>query len=307
MSPSWSRFSSNISRRGERAIGVCVPRSYGRIPFLSRSTLCSFVFSLLLPNCILYALYTTYPPRAYFDRRALQRFVDFCHVAAVPIVWQGLPKQTTSPTAQALGDDVDPLHPQSARPRNKDFRCDKCVNMSQPGGLFKGNGTPSAGPQAPPIVELARFLGQALSVSYGFFSRTTVAIVLSLIAPVTLLYYPLTYLFAPVIVLAQVLIDLLVFTPYAIVLSVARNVYPIYVFVGATCLCALGVGYFARALSAGITRTFFTPLPQEKTDELPEELPSPVEPRSEKSMLKASGLPKPRVKKRVSIKEERTR
>ena len=94
----------------------------------------------------------------------------------------------------------------------------------------------------------------------------------SLAALITLLYYPLNYLFAPVIILAQVLFDLLVFTPYAIVLSVARDVYPIYVFVGATCLCALGVGYFARALSTVITRTFFTPRPQEK---LPEELLPP--------------------------------
>ena len=96
--------------------------------------------------------------------------------------------------------------------------------MSQPGGLFTGNCTPPAGPQAPPIVELARFLGQALSVStlLRLLFRTTgiVTLILSIIVPATFLYYPFTHLLAPIIVLAQVLFDLPVFMLHAIVLSV---------------------------------------------------------------------------------------
>ena len=99
--------------------------------------------------------------------------------------------------------------------------------MSEP------TGTVSQATSSPPIVEIARFVGQALQKSYGLASRIAITIVRSLIAPITLLYHPVSYLLAPVTVLAQVLLDLFVFTPYAIALSVVRNVYPLYVFVGA--------------------------------------------------------------------------
>ena len=82
---------------------------------------------------------------------------------------------------------------------------------------------------SPPIVDFARLVGHFVAASYGIVSRTTVAVALTLLAPISLLYGPIAYLLAPVIVLSQVLLDVFLFTPYAIITSVARNVYPIYV------------------------------------------------------------------------------
>ncbi|KAH9945231.1 uncharacterized protein BXZ73DRAFT_38500 [Epithele typhae] len=167
---------------------------------------------------------------------------------------------------------------------------------SQPALLPKpDSGTVAASSPSPPIVELARFLAHLFTVSYRFFSQTTLTLVLSIFAPLTLIYSPISYLLAPVFVFLRVLLDLFIFTPYAIAASIARNVYPIYVFVGTALLCAICVGLVARAISSSIQHVLFAP---------PEQPVSPNEAKSEKSSLKTSA-PKPRVKKRVSIKKER--
>ncbi|GJE96207.1 hypothetical protein PsYK624_124010 [Phanerochaete sordida] len=57
---------------------------------------------------------------------------------------------------------------------------------------------------------------------------------------------PLLYILAPVIVLARILLEVLVLAPYYLITGVAREVYPLYVFVGAACLWAAFVGLCAR-------------------------------------------------------------
>ncbi|KAI0694660.1 hypothetical protein C8T65DRAFT_51696 [Cerioporus squamosus] len=79
---------------------------------------------------------------------------------------------------------------------------------------------------SPPILDFARLVGHFLAASYALVSRTTVTLALSLLAPISLLYSPIAYLLAPVFVLARVLLNVFVLTPYAIITSVARNVYP---------------------------------------------------------------------------------
>ena len=165
----------------------------------------------------------------------------------------------------------------------------------------------AAAASSPPIVEIARFLSGALTASLGVLSRTAVAIIFSLSAPISLLLTPAFYLLSPVFVLVQVLLDVFVFTPYAIVAAVARNVYPIYVLVGVATICALGLGFTARIVSTFILRALFAPRPKPKVvvQELKPErdAPPPPEP-TEKRALRTSA-PRTRVRKRVSIKEER--
>lgn len=187
--------------------------------------------------------------------------------------------------------------------------------------LQKGNAASLASLNAtsPPIVALARILGHFLSTSYALLSRTTLTVALALLAPLSVLYNPISYLLAPVFVLASVLLDVLVFTPYAVFVAVARSVYPLYVFVGSAVLCALLVGFLARALSAGITRALFgTPnSPTEAEDDKEEDMRgrkgsgprgAPVRAESrEKSALRTPGTSKTRLRKRVSIQEERSR
>ncbi|KAI9066323.1 hypothetical protein FKP32DRAFT_1610196 [Trametes sanguinea] len=157
---------------------------------------------------------------------------------------------------------------------------------------------PAASPTStsPPIVELARVAGHAVSLSFSYLSRGLSLITRSLLVPLPLLYNPVLYLLGPVIVLSQVLLDVFVFTPYGLVAALARNVYPIYVFVGAALICAALVGYLARMISVGLTYAIFASRspsvskPQETARDLP---------------YLRDATPKTRIRKRVSIKEER--
>ncbi|OSC99884.1 hypothetical protein PYCCODRAFT_1460490 [Trametes coccinea BRFM310] len=158
---------------------------------------------------------------------------------------------------------------------------------------------PAASPAStsPPIVELARVAGHAVSLSLSYLSRGLSVLARSLLVPLPLLYTPLLYLLGPVIAFAQVLLDIFVFAPYAIVAFVARNVYPIYVFVGAALICAALVGYLARMISVGLTYAIFAPRsppPAFKHQETAREMP-----------YLRDATPKTRMRKRVSIKEER--
>ncbi|KAI1797396.1 hypothetical protein LXA43DRAFT_878151 [Ganoderma leucocontextum] len=167
----------------------------------------------------------------------------------------------------------------------------------------------SAAARSPPIVELARFLARALTLSYGVLSRTTVALIFSLLAPLSLIFAPISYLLSPVFILIQVLLDVFVFTPYSIIAAVARNVYPVYVFLGAAIISALLLGFAARTVSSTIVRALFTPRPKPKPP-VPElqperEAPPPPEPK-EKGPLR-TGVSKMRTRRRVSIREERDR
>ncbi|TFK88834.1 hypothetical protein K466DRAFT_585190 [Polyporus arcularius HHB13444] len=166
------------------------------------------------------------------------------------------------------------------------------------GPLQKGS---AAVVTSPPIVDLARLVGHFLAASYSLVSRTTVTVALTLLAPISLLYSPIAYLLAPVFVLLRVLLDVFILTPYAIITSVARNVYPIYVFIGSAVICALMLGGLARLLSSSIQNALFAP--RSARPEIEPEPKIPVDAK-EKSANKPA-TPKTRLRKRVSIKEER--
>ncbi|KAI0349748.1 hypothetical protein OH77DRAFT_1172132 [Trametes cingulata] len=175
--------------------------------------------------------------------------------------------------------------------------------MSSPTATVYIHATPSgslpvasAAATPPPIVEIARVAGHGIALSFSYLSRGSTTAIRYLLSPVSLLYNPLLYLLAPVIVLAQVLLDLLVFTPYSVIITVARNVYPIYVFVGAACICAAFFGFLARMVATSLTYAIFAPRPPTSTQ--------PPEAVSEKAAMR-SAAPKTRLRKRVSIKEER--
>ncbi|TBU46803.1 hypothetical protein BD309DRAFT_568459 [Dichomitus squalens] len=166
---------------------------------------------------------------------------------------------------------------------------------------------PAAIAASPPIVDIIRFLSSASTASFGVISRTTLAVIFTLLAPISLLLTPISYLLSPVFVLVQVLLDVFVFAPYAVTAAIARNVYPIYVLVGVAVICALVVGFTARIITSSILHAIFAPRakPKAAVKELQPErdAPPPPEPR-EKSAFR-TGVPKTRVRKRVSIKEER--
>ncbi|KAH9902622.1 hypothetical protein C8Q73DRAFT_12660 [Cubamyces lactineus] len=150
---------------------------------------------------------------------------------------------------------------------------------------------------SPPIVELARLTGHALSLSFSYTARGSMTLARYILFPLPLLSAPLLYLLAPVLVLSRVLLDIFVFAPFTIFSVLARNIYPIYVFVGVACICAAFVGYLARAISIGLTYAIFA-----SRSPPPSETPEPAISR-EKSTPRSPQ--KMRSRKRVSIKEER--
>ncbi len=175
----------------------------------------------------------------------------------------------------------------------------------------QGDSGPAAVARSPPIVELARFLARALTLSYGVLSRTTVALILSLLAPLSLLFTPISYLLSPVFILIQVLLDVFVFTPYSIIAAIAPNLYPVYVFLGAAVICALVLGFAARTVCSVILRILFAPRPKAKPPvpqlEPEREAPPPPEPKEKEKGSLRTGASKTRTRKRVSIKDERDR
>ncbi|KAI0648953.1 hypothetical protein C8Q79DRAFT_948045 [Trametes meyenii] len=146
----------------------------------------------------------------------------------------------------------------------------------------------------PPIVEFARVAGHILTLSFSYLSRGVVTLTRSLSTPLALLYTPVLYLLAPAIVLSQILLEIFVFTPCAIVASLTRNIYPIYVFVGAACICSALLGSAARIVASALAYALFAP----RTP------PTPKDETREKEASKPP-VPKTRLKKRVSIREER--
>lgn len=147
----------------------------------------------------------------------------------------------------------------------------------------------------PPIVQFAHTAGHVLAISFSYLSRVSATFARLSFSPLSLVYNPIIYLLSPVIVLSQVLLQVFVFSPYNIILSIARNVYPIYVFVGVACICAAFFGYTARMVSIALTYVIFPPRPPKASSQDPF-------PEKETS---TSSPPKTRLRKRVSIKEER--
>ncbi|KAH9936606.1 uncharacterized protein B0H18DRAFT_327425 [Fomitopsis serialis] len=145
--------------------------------------------------------------------------------------------------------------------------------------------TPTTAPPAstsPPIVELLRFASSSFSVVATFARRSlSYAISKPLWTALAVLYHPLSYLLAPFFVFLNVLLDAFILTPYAVVKAIAVNVYPIYVFLGASLLCAACIGLGARLWVRAIRYTIFGPKPASR-----------------------AAHPPARPRKRVSIKEE---
>ena len=242
---------------------------------------------------------TLTPSRSYHIRRVPIR--NCLPRASEPNIHPAL----ATPTFDSLSSDTRQHHSDLAFPAHTP----RAMNF-----VHQGDSGPAAAARSPPIVELARFLTRALTLSYGVLSRTTVTLIFSLLAPLSLIFTPISYLLSPVFILIQVLLDVFVFTPYSIIAAIARNFYPLYVFFGSAVISALVLGFAARTVASVIVRVLFAPRSKAKPSEVsvpepqPErEAPPPPEFREkekEKGPSRAT-VSKTRTRKRVSIREER--
>ena len=116
----------------------------------------------------------------------------------------------------------------------------------------------------PPIVYFFQLALGILSTAYSatlvFFSSAwslSKAIFSPIRSLVSAFSTPLLYILAPVIVLGRILLEVLVLAPYSLVTGVAREVYPIYVFVGAACIWAAFIGFCARGVTSYMQLAMF--------------------------------------------------
>ncbi|EPS97546.1 hypothetical protein FOMPIDRAFT_13300, partial [Fomitopsis schrenkii] len=118
----------------------------------------------------------------------------------------------------------------------------------------------------PPILELIRFASSSLSVISTYTRRSfTYLISKPLWTTLAVTYRPLSYLLAPVFVFLSILLDVFILTPYTVIKAILINVYPIYVFLGASLLCAACVGLGARLWVKAIRYVIFGSKPASRT------------------------------------------
>lgn len=114
--------------------------------------------------------------------------------------------------------------------------------------------TTAAG-DTPPITQILPILSQSVSyvLSAGVFISTTLVSVFSVLSYPILALSPLPlvlYAISPAVVLGQIILDALVFTPYRLATIFLGVIYPIYVLVGVACLTGAMLGIGGRGVVA---------------------------------------------------------
>ncbi|KAF9031357.1 hypothetical protein BDZ89DRAFT_1063982 [Hymenopellis radicata] len=125
----------------------------------------------------------------------------------------------------------------------------------------------SASPSGvPPLEALLPLASQSLSLltsAFAFLIHSLKWLFTKVTYPVILLT-PLYYILAPFVVLAQVSLDFLVFTPYRVIVYFLDLVYPIYVLVGVACIVGLMVGGLGRLATMRITMAVYPKEPSKR-------------------------------------------
>ncbi|KAH9952008.1 hypothetical protein B0H21DRAFT_817751 [Amylocystis lapponica] len=100
----------------------------------------------------------------------------------------------------------------------------------------------------PPIVDILRFLFNSSGIALSLLSRLSLFLAAVLATPLAALYHPLLYALSPILVFLRLVLDTFVLWPYALLALVFHNLYPFYVFLGVSCICALSVGTGSRII-----------------------------------------------------------
>ena len=77
--------------------------------------------------------------------------------------------------------------------------------------------------------------------------------------PFTAISAPFFYIISPAVVLAQILLEVLVLTPYRVFTYLATALYPVYVLAGTAVLTAALVGLTGRLITSSIISFLFRP------------------------------------------------
>ncbi|KAJ7441487.1 hypothetical protein B0H11DRAFT_503388 [Mycena galericulata] len=139
-------------------------------------------------------------------------------------------------------------------------------------------------PDSPALVRALPYLASGISIIFSSvlaLFRATLA-VLSFIAkviahPIVFLspFPVLLYIATPLIVFVQILLEVVVYSPYRAVLFVSNVFYPAYVFVGVACITGAVLGLSGRLAVLGVLYAFNGPAqspPQRLVDAREEKL-----------------------------------
>ncbi|KAF8920827.1 hypothetical protein CPB85DRAFT_513591 [Mucidula mucida] len=116
--------------------------------------------------------------------------------------------------------------------------------------------SPSGLPSLESLLPLASQSLSLLTSAFAFFIHSLQWLFTKITYPVIILT-PLYYILAPFVVLAQVSLDFLVFTPYRVIVYFLDLVYPIYVLVGVACIVGLMVGGLGRLATARLSMAVY--------------------------------------------------
>ena len=104
--------------------------------------------------------------------------------------------------------------------------------------------------------EFAAFTSHAFTIATSFsFSLVSNATRLSF-SPFILAYPAISYLVAPLLVFAVMIVNISVLSPLSMAQHILSSLYPVYVFCGFACITGVVVGLGGRGISALLTRAF---------------------------------------------------
>ncbi|KAF9650186.1 hypothetical protein BDM02DRAFT_3112408 [Thelephora ganbajun] len=106
--------------------------------------------------------------------------------------------------------------------------------------------------------ELAALAGRTFSVASSFCYSFVSSATRWSFSPFILVYPVISYLVAPFLVFAAIIINISILAPLSIARHLLNSLYPVYVFCGVACVTGIVVGMGGRGLSALLTRTFTT-------------------------------------------------
>ncbi|KAH9993296.1 hypothetical protein BJV74DRAFT_833302 [Russula compacta] len=114
-----------------------------------------------------------------------------------------------------------------------------------------GTATPSRGQTSPPISSILPLLAPLFSAGLSALSHVLWlfnTIFLSLLSPFLVIIPIIIYLFSPIIVSSQILLDLFIVLPYRVASYSSQALYPIYAFLGVACLSGAILGFGGRQI-----------------------------------------------------------
>ncbi|KZT09267.1 uncharacterized protein LAESUDRAFT_756899 [Laetiporus sulphureus 93-53] len=120
-------------------------------------------------------------------------------------------------------------------------------------------------PTSPPIVQIVEYLSSSSLVVISFIGRSLTALLRNVVAPFSAIlvsiYTPLSFILAPLFLFLRIALNALILTPWSILGNVLVYLYPLYLFVGTSCIAAGLVGLAARLVANFIKSVMVSPEP----------------------------------------------